>query len=46
MKAKGAVPLLSITTPREANELLGCLGWELNEDEVDDLEKALKVCGL
>ena len=46
VKAKGAVPLLSINNPREANELLGCLGWELNEDEVEELEKACKVCGL
>jgi aryl-alcohol dehydrogenase-like predicted oxidoreductase len=38
--------LLSITNPKEANELLGSLGWELNEDEVEELDKACKVCGL
>lgn len=46
VKAKGAVPLISVTNPKEANELLGCLGWELNDDEVAELDKACKVCGL
>jgi len=46
VRAKGAVPLVSVTNPRAANELLGCLGWDLNEDEVEELEKACKSCGM
>eukprot|EP00804_Cyclotella_cryptica_P026807 CCRYP_018616-RA/>CCRYP_018616-RA protein AED:0.05 eAED:0.05 QI:215/0.5/0.33/1/1/1/3/0/517 len=46
VRAKGAVPLVSVTNPRAANELLGCLGWDLNEEEVEELEKACKSCGV
>ncbi|EED94440.1 predicted protein [Thalassiosira pseudonana CCMP1335] len=45
VRAKGAVPLLSITNSRAANELLGCLGWDLTEEEVDQLDKACQSCG-
>ena len=46
VKAKGAVPLVSVTNVKMANELLGCLGWDLSEEEVDELDKACKTCGL
>ena len=46
VRAKGAVPLVSVTNVRMANELLGCLGWELSEEEVDELDKACKSCGV
>jgi pyridoxine 4-dehydrogenase len=38
--AKGCVPVPGINTPKEAEELLGCLGWALTEEEVDMLDKA------
>ena len=46
VRAKGAVPIVSVTNMRMANELLGCLGWELSEEEVDELDKACKSCGV
>ncbi len=46
VRAKGAVPIVSVTSVRMANELLGCLGWELSEEEVDELDKACKSCGV
>jgi diketogulonate reductase-like aldo/keto reductase len=46
VRAKGAVPLVPVSNPRAAKELLGCLGWDLEEDEVTELEKACKTCGL
>ena len=46
VKAKGGVPLVSVTNVKMANELLGCLGWDLTEEEVDELDKACKSCGL
>ena len=46
VRAKGAVPVVSVTSVRMANELLGCLGWELSEEEVDELDKACKSCGV
>ena len=46
VRAKGAVPIVSVTNMRMANELLGCLGWDLSEEEVDELDKACKSCGV
>ena len=46
VRAKGAVPLLSVTNLKMANELLGCLGWELTEEEVEELDKVCKSCGV
>mmetsp|Transcript_9422 Transcript_9422/g.21258 ORF Transcript_9422/g.21258 Transcript_9422/m.21258 type:complete len:547 (+) Transcript_9422:186-1826(+) len=46
VRAKGAVPLISVTNVKMANELLGCLGWDLSEEEVEELDKACKSCGL
>lgn len=46
VRAKGAVPLVSVTNLKMANELLGCLGWDLTEEEVDELDKACKSCGV
>lgn len=46
VRAKGAVPLISVTNVKMANEMLGCLGWDLSEEEVEELDKACKSCGL
>mmetsp|Transcript_16220 Transcript_16220/g.22864 ORF Transcript_16220/g.22864 Transcript_16220/m.22864 type:complete len:495 (+) Transcript_16220:144-1628(+) len=43
--AKGAVPLVDITDPKQAEELLGCLGWGLSDEEVDMLDGAASLCG-
>jgi len=43
--AKGAVPLVDITDPQQAEELLGCLGWGLSDEEVDMLDGAASLCG-
>lgn len=44
--AKGAVPLVEVTDSNQADEVLGCLGWSLSEEEVDMLESAATLCGL
>mmetsp|Transcript_12029 Transcript_12029/g.18462 ORF Transcript_12029/g.18462 Transcript_12029/m.18462 type:complete len:516 (+) Transcript_12029:73-1620(+) len=46
VKAKGAVPLVPVNNVKMANEVLGCLGWELTEEEVLELDKACKTCGV
>lgn len=46
VRAKGAVPLVSVTNLKMANELLGCLGWDLTEEEVEELDKVCKSCGV
>eukprot|EP00535_Pseudo-nitzschia_heimii_P008375 CAMPEP_0197189168 /NCGR_PEP_ID=MMETSP1423-20130617/19288_1 /TAXON_ID=476441 /ORGANISM="Pseudo-nitzschia heimii, Strain UNC1101" /LENGTH=493 /DNA_ID=CAMNT_0042641213 /DNA_START=131 /DNA_END=1615 /DNA_ORIENTATION=+ len=42
--AKGAVPLAEVNSPKQAEELVGCLGWSLNDDEVSILESAAELC--
>eukprot|EP00977_Amphora_coffeiformis_P007697 scaffold1690_cov182-Amphora_coffeaeformis.AAC.54 len=44
--AKGGVPLVEIDTPRQAEEVLGSLGWTLNDEEVDMLDAAAALCKL
>ena len=46
VRAKGAVPLVVVNNIKTANELLGCLGWELSDKEVEELDKACKSCGV
>jgi aryl-alcohol dehydrogenase-like predicted oxidoreductase len=46
IRAKGGVPIVLVTNARTANELLGCLGWDLSEEEVDELDRACKSCGV
>ena len=46
VRAKGAVPLVSVTNVKMANEVLGCLGWDLSDEEVEELDKACKSCGI
>jgi len=41
--AKGAVPIPGINNLKEAEELLGCLGWGLNEEEVAILDQAAEL---
>lgn len=38
--AKGAVPVPGINTAKEAEELLGCIGWGLTDEEVAILDNA------
>ena len=42
--AKGCVPIPSIKNPKEADELIGCLGCGLTEDEVRMLDNAADMC--
>lgn len=44
--AKGGVPLVEVDSPRQAEEVLGSLGWTLNDDEVDMLDAAAALCKL
>lgn len=46
VRAKGAVPLVQVNNVKMANELLGCLGWDLSEEEVEELDKACKASGV
>mmetsp|Transcript_1447 Transcript_1447/g.1944 ORF Transcript_1447/g.1944 Transcript_1447/m.1944 type:complete len:368 (-) Transcript_1447:48-1151(-) len=41
--AKGGVPLVDIYDEETANELIGCLGWKLNKDEVELLDQASEL---
>ena len=38
--AKGCVPMPSVKNPKDADELVGCLGWSLLDDEVKMLDDA------
>lgn len=42
--AKGGVPLVEVNTPKQAEELLGCLGWVLIEEDVSMLDAAADLC--
>lgn len=42
--AKGAVPLVEVNGPDQADDVLGCMGWSLNDDEVTMLEAAADLC--
>lgn len=44
--AKGGVPLVEVDSPRQAEEVLGSLGWTLNDEEVDMLDAAAALCKL
>ena len=44
--AKGAVPIPEIKNNKEAEELLGCIGWGLTEEEVAILDSAADLCRL
>jgi aryl-alcohol dehydrogenase-like predicted oxidoreductase len=44
--AKGGVPLVEVNTPKQAEEVLGCLGWSLTDEEVDMLNAASDLSGL
>lgn len=44
--AKGGVPLTEVNSPREAEEVLGCLGWTLSDEEVGMLDSAAALCDL
>lgn len=46
VRAKGGVPLVPVNNVKMANEVLGCLGWDLSEEEVLELDKACKTCGV
>ena len=38
--AKGCVPLVPVKNPKDADEVIGCLGWGLTDDEVKLLDNA------
>lgn len=40
VRSKGANPLCSVGTKANAEALIGCKGWELTSDEVEQLDKA------
>jgi aryl-alcohol dehydrogenase-like predicted oxidoreductase len=42
--AKGGVPLVEVNNPKQAQEVIGCLGWTLTDAEVDMLELAADAC--
>ena len=42
--AKGGVPLVEVNSPTQAEDVLGCLGWSLNDEEVGLLESAADLC--
>ena len=42
--AKGAVPIPVVKNNEDAEELLGCLGWGLNDEEVAILDSAADLC--
>jgi len=44
--AKGGVPLPEVNTLAQAEEVLGCLGWTLNDEEVSMLDAAASLCSL
>ena len=44
--AKGGVPLVEVDSPRQAEEVLGSLGWTLNDEEVEMLDSAAALCKL
>jgi aryl-alcohol dehydrogenase-like predicted oxidoreductase len=44
--AKGGVPLAEVNNPSQADEVLGCLGWKLTDDEVNMLDAAVALCKL
>jgi len=41
--AKGGVPLVDIYDEETADELIGCVGWKLEKDEVDLLDQASEL---
>ncbi|KAL7579997.1 hypothetical protein ACA910_004987 [Epithemia clementina (nom. ined.)] len=44
--AKGGVPLVEVNSPKDAEEVIGSLGWTLTEEEVDRLDTAAALCKL
>jgi len=42
--SKGGIPLAEVNSPKQAEEVIGCLGWSLNDDEVSMLESAADLC--
>lgn len=42
--AKGGVPIPEVNNPNQAEEVIGCLGWVLSDDEVSMLDAASDLC--
>ena len=42
--AKGGVPVVPVNTPKQAEEVRGCLGWSLTDEEVSMLDAAADLC--
>jgi aryl-alcohol dehydrogenase-like predicted oxidoreductase len=42
--AKGGVPLAEVNSPKQAEEVLGCMGWVLNDDDISMLDAAADLC--
>ena len=41
--AKGGVPLVDVHDAASAKTLLGCIGWSLTDDEVEELEQSAEL---
>ena len=41
--AKGAVPLPAVKKKEHADDILGCIGWALTKEEVEELDKVAGV---
>ena len=40
---KGAVPIVGIKSVKQAEENLGCIGWRLSPEEVEQLDNVSKT---
>lgn len=38
--AKGCVPVVTVKNPKDADEIINCLSWELTDDDVKLLDNA------
>ncbi len=46
VQAKGGVPIIPVNNLQDANNILGVIGWDLDEKDVEKLDKACEQCGV